>query len=357
MSINERISVFEDLPNELIYEIFAHLHSHHAFEAFHDLNERFRNLFHSNSSPIQINISSISYSLFYRYLTQIILPHTDRIQSLRICHHFAADMYLFLLPVMNHFSRLEILIIHDIDSTHVRAIVDSLFSLSVLSSLVIKAIGIARDSSDIYRKIFRLPALKYCHMHINIGSLELLSPATNEFSSIEYLIIGNAISLHQLNALLSYVPRLHRLSLGLLMSAGINSISTNSVTLHNLINVSLNIYYVSFNHFESLVTSFFRQTQIFRFTVVSICFHSDNMEYLDATRWEQFISIGMPNLRIFDFQYQCCSWNAIDRQAYQTKINEFDSVYWTDHQWFFECQYDKTQYYHNVLFYSTNPYR
>jgi hypothetical protein len=102
----ESISIFEDLSNELVYEIFEFLDFHHAYQSFYNLNSRFRNLFVYSNLPIKINISSISKSAFHRYLTDIITPHTNRIQSLRLSNPFAADMSLLLLPLMTNFTRL-----------------------------------------------------------------------------------------------------------------------------------------------------------------------------------------------------------------------------------------------------------
>lgn len=353
------ISVFEDLPNELIHEIFHYLHLHHIFESFYDLNERFQHFFLQNHLPIQINLSSISKSLFNRYLTQVILPRRDQIQSLRICTPFAANIYFFLPPMMNDFSRLETLVIHDMESEHIQSTIDGLFSLPILSSLTIKSIDHIPISPQIYRKIFRLSALKYCQTCITIKTnFRLLPLATNEFSRIECLIIENKVSLNQLHALLSYVPQLRRLSLGqLVATSNTNYAPTNAITLSNLINFSLDPCTISFNHFESLVNNFFRQLQILRLTVFRR-FYWNGTEYFSANRWEQLILNNLPNLRIFDFQYIRYSPNLhADRQAHQMEIAQFNSVFWTQHHWFFDSQCHRTSKYDINIFYSTNPYR
>ena len=102
-------------------------------------------------------------SIFHRCVTQIIQPYTDRIQSLRISTPFAADIYSSL-PKINHFSRLETLIITHIRMKSIEPIVDSLYSLPILSSLIILSIGFSGNSSKIYQKILCLPALKYCQL-------------------------------------------------------------------------------------------------------------------------------------------------------------------------------------------------
>ncbi|CAF4995491.1 unnamed protein product, partial [Rotaria sp. Silwood1] len=99
---NECISTFEELSNELIYEVFEYLDLHYAFQAFYDLNQRFQNLFLYPNLPIKINISSISKSTFHYYLTDIIIPHADRIKSFRLSNPFVADMIQVLRIVADY---------------------------------------------------------------------------------------------------------------------------------------------------------------------------------------------------------------------------------------------------------------
>ena len=253
VTMEELVTVFEDLSNELIYEIFEYIDFHHAFQAFYDLKERFENLFTRSNLPIQINICSISKSTFHRYLKDIIVPLTHRIRSLQISTPFATEMSLLVSPTIADLVRLETLVINNIESKSIDSLVDHLLSLPVLSSLVLKSIVGARVSFDIYRKIFRLPALKYCKLSIEIEEFSL-PIASKEFSPIEHLIINNKISLHQLDHFLSYVPQLRRLSLNHLNGRRSARMRTNLPILNYLTDVSLGLYSISFTNFESLVT-------------------------------------------------------------------------------------------------------
>jgi hypothetical protein len=353
----ESMTVFEDLSNELIYEIFEYIDFHHAFQGFYDLKERFQNLFIHSNLPIKISISSISKSTFHRYFKDIIVPHTDRIKLLRLSTPFATEMSQLLLPIMTNLIRLKTLIITDIESKSIGCVVDHLCSLPVLSSLIIKSIGGTRISTDIYQKIFRLPVLKYCKMFIEIEQFSL-PIATMEFSPIEHLIINNEVSLNQLDTLLSYVPQLRRLSLSHLNGHLNSRIRRNPAILNYLTNVSLDLYSISFNDFELLVADFFRQVQVLCITACIMQYPISDMEYVNANRWQQLISAHMLNLRIFDFEHKDRSWfRRINRQTYETEISKFNSLFWIQHQWFFEYQYYKTRHFENIIVYSTNPYR
>ncbi|CAF1566917.1 unnamed protein product [Rotaria sordida] len=142
---------------------------------------------------------------------------TYRIKSICLSDPFAADMSLLLFPIIANLTQLTTLIINNIESNYIEHIVNHLSSLPLLSSLIIISIDNIKNQNDIYYKIFRLPTLKYCQLLIEtLRYLRPLSIAKNEFSSIEHLVINNKISINQLNSLLSYVPQLHRLSIGYL---------------------------------------------------------------------------------------------------------------------------------------------
>jgi hypothetical protein len=359
ISSKSHISFFEELSNELVYEIFEYLDFHHAFETFYDLNQRFQNLFVHSNLPIKINISSISKSTFHRYLTHIVIPHTDRIKSLRLSNPFTTDMILLFFPTMKNLTRLETLIINNIEDDYIKQTVDHLSSLPVLSSLSITSIKSNKIRDDIYQKIFRLPALKYCKMSFEIFSgLSSLSIATNEFSSIEHLVINNEISHNGFDRLLSYVPQLRRLSFDHLNGFRNSQIHKSSTILNYLTDVSLELYFANFTDFEQLVKDYFRQVQTLRITVYSTHFNGSNTEFLNADRWERLISTHIPNLRIFDFQHKNSVLNFNEKQlAYETLVNKFNSLFWMKREWFFEYQYYGKRFDNAVVFYSTNPYR
>ncbi|CAF4068996.1 unnamed protein product [Rotaria sordida] len=349
-----------DLSNELIYEIFGFLDFHHTFQAFYDLNQRFRNLFLHTNLLIKINISSISKSKFESYVKHIIKPHINRINSLRLSNPFTADMCLLLFPLMTNLIRLQALTLIDIEAKYIEEILNYLSSLPILSSLIIISIDSIKNPNDIYYKIFRLSALKYCQISIEMKQhSRSLSTATDKFSSIEHLIINNDISIDQLDSLLSYVPQLRRLSIGHLEESTYNRTQKNSINLTYLTSVSIELDYVSFKDFEVLVANYFHQVQILRIRVFCIIFsvNHNQTEYLNADGWQRLISTCLPNLCVFDFQhtYRILSSND-QRQAFETLINKFNSSFWIQHQWFFDFQYHDITWSNAAIFYSINPY-
>jgi hypothetical protein len=342
-----------------MYEIFEFFDFHHAFEVFHGLNTRFQNLFVNSNLPIKINISSVSKSAFQRSLRHIIIPHADRIQSFRLSNPFAADMSLLLLPVMPDLIRLETLIINNIESAYIRQVLKHLSSLPVLFSLIIKSVDNSKNQNQIYQTIFRLPTLKYCQIFIETLRHRIPLPiATNKFSSIEHLVINNEISIDQLDCLLSYVPKLRRLSLAHLNRSIGRRTRISSITLNCLTNVFLKLYSVSFDDFEQLARDFFHQVHVLRIEISCNQYYNADMDYLNADQWERLISTHIPNLRIFDFQHEYrCRYNNNGQQAYETQVNKFNSSFWMKHQWFFEHQYYDSKYCVGTVFYSTNPHK
>jgi len=345
------ITVFENLSNELIYEIFEFLDLHHAFQTFYNLNKRFQNLFIHLNLPIKINISSISKSTFQHYLEYVITPHAKQIISLRLSNPFSGNMFSSFTELTN----LKTLVIHNIKSTYVEDVIYNLSFLRVLS-LTITSVGYIENQDVMYKNIFNLPRLKYCQLLIETtkGTYSLPNP-THRFSSIEHLVINNQVWLHHLDSLLLYVPQLRRLSLGKLSTYGPLQRRTKSVRLNYLTNVSLKLNSINFANFESLAKDLFRQIQTLRITIYS---NGSEKQYLDANRWERLISTVLPNLRIFDFQQHYPVLNHVKYQEIcDTLANNFNSSFWTKRKWFFEYRYCRRQDDNTIIFYSTDPYR
>lgn len=158
--------------------------------------------------------------------------------------------------------------------------------------------------------------------------------------------------------MLLYVPQLCRLSLGKFSTCGPLQRRIKSVQLNNLTNVSLKLNSINFANFETLIKDLFRQVQTLRITVYPHDRNGLGKQYLNANRWEQLISTFLPNLRIFDFQHY---FPAVDHSKYQevcdTLVNNFNSLFWTKRQWFFELWYCRRRDNNTINFYSTDPYR
>ena len=148
----------------------------------------------------------MSKSTLQPYLTHIIIPYAYRIELFRLSNPFI-DLSLFLFPIMTNLTQLTTLILNNIESNYIEQIVNNLSCLPVLSSLIIVSINNIRNQNNIYYKIFRLPTLKYCQILMEtVGYPKPLPVATNEFSTMENLVINNEVSIDQLPILLSYVP-------------------------------------------------------------------------------------------------------------------------------------------------------
>ncbi|CAF3846998.1 unnamed protein product [Adineta steineri] len=181
------VSKFEDLANELIYEIFEYLDYYHSYQEFFDLKYRFRSLFTQSTVPFKINIDFISQSNFNSFNQDIIIPYRQRIHSLRLSNYFIFDSNPFVLSDKKF---LQTLVIENLEPLDLPCILHQLKLLSNLSSLTFTTIDFVINRNYIYQLIFQLPLLRYCKLSLGGGSdINILPITTDEYSSIELFII------------------------------------------------------------------------------------------------------------------------------------------------------------------------
>jgi hypothetical protein len=130
----ESITHFEDLSNDIIYEIFEFLDFFHIYQSFFDLNLTFRKLITCSNIPIKINISTISRENFQDYYTNIIIPYQHRITSLCITNKLIFDLDISPHHILSKFIRLETLILENINPEYLDNILNDIASLFKLSS-------------------------------------------------------------------------------------------------------------------------------------------------------------------------------------------------------------------------------
>ena len=354
---------FEGLSNELIYEVFEYLHDFHVYQAFYNLNIRFYNLITYSTFPLQINILPMSKSNYQQYYKDIIEINTHRINSFCLSNLFIYDIVSSPIRILSELLQLENLVLDNIESKSLEKLLPKLISLPSLSSLTINSADTVKNGNDIYSQVVRLPALKYCKLSLEGWSridLSILSTANN-FSPIEYLNINNSLCMSQLDIILSYVPRIRHLTIQTLRDYWIKLKKQCSLVFSHLTHVSLKLGHISFDRFQRLIVDCFPRIQVLR---VSIECNAD-VAYASSKKWEQLILCHMPNLRVFDIRHEDWPINITNNtnnsnnclQTLDNGIDQFESLFWIERQWFFALQYYQSTYKNRTIFYSTDPYR
>jgi len=330
------ITRFEDLANELVYEIFEYLDYFHISEIFFNFNKRFQNLFINSIHLIKINLLSLSKSSFDYYYKFTIIPYKNQIQSLHVSNSFIIEFFLSSISLIPKLIHLHTFIIKDIQLKYIENLLNDLFVLPNLSSLVIDCREYVSNRTNLYKQIFRLSALKYCKLSLKtLNQFESLPVETNEFSPITHLVIEDIISVNELYALLSYVPQIHRLSINQLTTSKYVQEDVSPIVSKQLTRVSLDLGNVTFDNFVPLIKNLFHEVQVLHISTPA------DRTYIIADRWEFLILSYMPYLRVFDILHHVYT-NSIENEIYANLFDQFASSFWLERQWFFAYHVQKT---------------
>jgi hypothetical protein len=350
------ITSFEDLSNEILFDIFEFLDGYDILEAFSNLNIRFEHLFRCSYFSLKLNIPLMSKSNFKKRSTNIIAPHIHQIISLHLSQAFFIKYFVTLFPIDLSFIRLESLTLDALDPDSAIWVLTSLASLPRLFSLTIIFNNYPKEEGDIFQLIFRLPVLTFAKLLFDdcgngIPSFPVATSIYQQSSTLEHLVIDNLVSLASIYTLLSYTPRLRRLSAHWL--AFNVKLSTEQLIIPlNLTHLSLNRCHLAFDDLESFITTIGSQLEVFRISM------DNNMTSLNADRWQQLILRHMPHLRTFVFDYYGpMIEDANGNIACRTLIDQFSSPFWIERQWFFGHRHSQFSDLHSsIAFYSTQSY-
>jgi hypothetical protein len=173
--------------------------------------------------------------------------------------------------------------------------------------------------------------------------------AQNQFSSIEYLIIYHRCTFNQLIDIISHTPRLSRLYCFNLIQPDDDDDNIKSelmIKLNNLTYLKMSLYNIDFNELEEFLLKLCFQLKLFNVKIRNM-----DENYLDADRWERFISQNMPSLNIFIFRYSDTIDDDFQMTDYHSLISSFTSSFWIDRKWIFKLLIEEDE-----LIYSIRPY-
>ncbi|CAF4184447.1 unnamed protein product, partial [Rotaria sp. Silwood2] len=245
-------------------------------------------------------------------------------------------------------SQLQTLVLNEIDSQSLENLLIGLTSLNNLSSL---SIHVGRDSNKItiYNLIFHLSILKHCKISFEENvPLEYLPMSKSPSSSIEHLIINDNYNLNEVEAILSYVPHIRRLSIeyqhrpypqaALIFLTVLNNLTHVCVTGDRLTNVGI----------EQFIKKYFRQIKVLHI--------SANRSLSCSGTWLKPILSYLPHVHVFDFadanMRLCGRAVKVYRSIYDPHYLSFSDV----RQWFFTHEPMSDESLHK-LFCSIQPHK
>jgi hypothetical protein len=332
------ITCFEDLSNELLCEIFEYLNISEIDQTFSALNQRYANLIRHSNLPIKLNFSSILKSTYEKYYNDTVLSYRHRIHSIYLTNPFIFDRLSFSL-----FPRLQVLILENISEEKLQKIFHESPHLSIL---MIKLADVLRNANTLYEQILRLPILQYCKISVEKRfSISPFQIFNQQFSVIKQLVINHQCHLNDLVILSSSLPELHRLSCTNLIGLRSEYIDFQPMILNNLTHLSFKVENLSFDHLELFFINLTHQIHIFYFST------NYQVDYFNASRWENLISSKLPKLRLFNLQIK--SEETTSTVIPYISINQFMSSFWLTRQWYFRYDYQPTY----AALYSIHPYR
>jgi hypothetical protein len=226
-------TLFEDLPVELIYNIFLYFDYYEIWNIFSDLNSRFTGMIDNISfMPVYLGFNGMSIELtefYYKYLSQ---PNVfNSLISLCVSDKFAFDNGLWLSSHLSQFINLRHLSLFDIKRSTFELILNLLSPMNSLKRFSVNFSETDRayytfcgvPEGVYYERIFRLfPSLHVCHlllrrfMRDTIDS-EFVLPSDKPFLPIQTYLpklksLTIECSIYFLSHLIEHLPQLEQLN-------------------------------------------------------------------------------------------------------------------------------------------------
>ncbi|CAF1024002.1 unnamed protein product [Adineta ricciae] len=336
------MTCFEDLSNEIFYEIIEYLDICDAYAVFSKLNRRFQQFFKYLSLPWKFSIHSASRVSLSERCQYIRSKPVADILSLRFSNPTAVDYVLSLIPLDSSFIRLESLVLHKVNLLKLVSILTTLSTLPRLFSLTATMVGAITFLRDVHDALLALPVLKYCNTTFN-GKIEFLELANlcAKISPIEYFVSRTSYTVKNVTDIFRHLPKLVHAEVSC-FSPMFSTDSLMPLLVKHLTCLHLQTS-TQVEQLEVFLSKLCHQIQILRISSYS------KMDSTDAKRWQRLISSHFPDLRTFEMQHfgEISSLN-----EYDLIRNEFNSSFWWKRKWFFTFQTFNTNNTFYMLFYS-----
>ncbi len=191
--------------------------------------------------------------------------------------------------------------------------------------------------------------MKFTEVECNDFDITVSLPiATNQqISPIEYLSVDHPCAVDALFAIISYTPQVRRLKCLNVTNSNVNIRGIQPMAFSNLTQFSIQSYEMSFNEFKIFIRKLNSKLKVLSLTTIV-----EDIDYLDAYRWERFLLQNLPQLERFYLKYSAHFATDYATPMYFGKQNQFSSPFWLERKWVLEIEID----FENLI-YSIHPYK
>ncbi|CAF0921623.1 unnamed protein product [Rotaria sordida] len=352
-NIDQQIMSIDNLSNEIFYEIFDYLDACEIYHAFSNLNHRFQQLLYSSSLLFKIELHyRTPKEIFLNNFKSLIRFHQHQIISIHLTYSINVNTIISSMIRNSLFNHLESIRLHGVSPNILSRFLKKCISLPRLFLLRIDTSNSLKDLNNIYKLVFNLPKLKSleitAHGFNKFNIKTSLSMATaKQFSPIKSLMIDHSCTFKECSTIISYTPQLRNLSVShLLMDDNPKKGIHLPMILSNLTYLFICEYDLDFDQFEMFIRKIDAKLQFLSFNT-----ESEDINYLDAKRWEKLIMKYLPQLDKFYFQYHIYRDYENEYPVYRDQCDQFISSFWIDRQWLFNADID-----YGFILYSIQPY-
>ncbi|CAF1450374.1 unnamed protein product [Adineta ricciae] len=329
------ITRFENLSNEIYYEIFDYLDGCSIHKAFSNLNRRFQQLLTSPVYNLKISIEDNSTTSVEYFCTNVILPNKHRIISIHLWNTYSIQHFFQHCSIDLSFFRLRSIILYDINSLQLQAVLASLTFLPSIRAFTCSINDNHSQINDIYHLIFQMPSLKYLSLSIPTDDqVNVLKPCdiVEQPSPIETMIISHKCTIPILTSILRCTPYIKCLTCQMLIESEKELTTDVCLSLPNLAHITIDYCAMRFFKFEALIKQISSSVKVLKLQ------HFESQHYIDPNRWKQLVSQDMPYLRKF---LVCCTvvTNADFRNNHRNAFtHQLTSKLWLAQTWTIELR-------------------
>ena len=315
---------FEVLPNELLLECFKYLNGIHILYSFDQLNYRLNKLI--RNIPLSLNFQNISKKIFDEICMKSLTKEEikKQIYSLKLSNQnidYQIQPFLSWFS-LEEFSQLQSLTLIEITKHNQLQLMSMLPSLTQLSSFHLI------NSQDENNEILSvLPTVELQTLTISNIFEDWKIKINCDISSIRNLTISIS-DVNQLHQILTHVPQLEYFNIeNFRGSRYTKDDSTNYPAIH----LKQLIMRDFKGRFDDLIMIFQRTPNLERLVLHVY----NNIDMMNASQWEDFISSLLPYLKIFKF---CFEYEFIyQRDNIFQEFKRFQSDFWQNqHQCYIE---------------------